>query len=198
MLIINNVRIFPSSKPTSRTKATATILLNKKLLIQSVRIVEVQDEATGESSLRVYYPTQRLSEDRYRRCVSTREDFREELDSAVLDAYEKVMADPSDNTVTFSEDEGDFEITDTNVFPIPSEGETPNPLLAKVGVQFDEKIWLRGMILARRSDGTRILRSPSRRTSDERRINYHQFTDIAVRDEIRDHVIEIYDSLPAD
>lgn len=198
MIKINNVRIFLNSNSSARTKATATVLINKKLLLQSVRIVELSDEATGEPILRVYYPNQRLSDGRYRRYVSVSEDFRNELDSAILDAYEQVAAGASDNTVIFSDDEGDFEITNANVFPIPSEGETPNPLLAKVGIQLDEKLWLRGMILVRLSDGTRILRSPNRRTGDDRRINYFQFIDTSTRDAFRNHVLDIYDELPAD
>lgn len=198
MININNVRIFLNNNPSARTKATATVLLNKKLLLQSIRIVELQDEATGEPFLRVYYPNQRLSNDRYRRCVSVGEEFRKELDAAILDAYEQVLGGASDNTVTLSDEEGDFEITNTNVFPIPSEGETPNPLLAKVGIQLDEKLWLRGMLLVRLNGGFRILRSPSRRTRDDRHINYFHFVDTTTRDAFREHVLGIYDNLPAD
>jgi len=195
-MIINNVRIFLSSNPESRIKAVATVLLNKKLILQSVRIVEVQDEATGEDTLRVFYPDQRLAEGKFRRCVSPSEEFRTDLEEAILDAYEKVLADPSDNTVVLSDDEADFEITDMNVYPISSEGDTPNPLLAKVGIQLDNELWLRGMILARLSDGTRVLRSPSRVTKEDHRINFFQFPDRSVRDAFRNRVIETYESLP--
>ena len=197
-MTINNVRVFPNPNPESRIKAIVTVLLNQKLLLQSVRVVEAQDEATGDPYLRVFYPDQRLSDGKYRRCISPSQEFREKLDAAVLDAYEKVLADPSENTVVLSEDEGDFEITDMNIYPIASEGDTPNPLLAKVGLQLDNELWLRGMILARLNDGTRVLRSPSRVTKDDRRINFFQFPDRFVRDTFRDSVISAYDALPGE
>ncbi len=195
-MTISNVRIFLNTDPESKVKAIATALLNNKLLIQSVRIVESQDEANGESYLRVFYPDQRLAEDKYRRCVAPSEDFRKELDAAILDAYEQVVADPSENTVVLSQEEADFEVTGMNVYPIASEGDTPNPLLAKVVIQLDNELWLRGMLLVKLADGTRILRSPSRPTKDNRRISYFQFPDRALRDDLRDRAIDAYDALP--
>lgn len=195
-MTINNVRIFLNSNPEGQIKAIATALINQKLVIQSIRVIEAQDEATGEPYLRVFYPDQRLSNGKYRRCISPSGEFWKELDAAILDAYEKVQANPSENTVVLSEDEGDFEITDMNVFPIASEGDTPNPLLAKVGIQLDNCLWLRGMTLARLNDGTRVLRTPGRVTKNDRRVNFFQFRDLFVRDEFRDRVIETYDSLP--
>ena len=70
-VIINNVRIFVNPQADeSSLKATATMLVNNQLLLQSIRIF--QDEAKtsdGDPVFRIVYPVQRVNSDDLRHCM---------------------------------------------------------------------------------------------------------------------------------
>ena len=72
-----------------------------------------------------------------------------------------------------------FKVTDATIYPHLNDP-TSNTL-AKVNIELDNQLWLRGMFLMKRDDGTMFLRMPVRTNADGRRVNlYHPRTQAAV------------------
>jgi len=194
-MVINNVRIFPNPRANESTlKATATMLLNNELLVQSIRIVGKNPSEDGTTELQVFYPVQRLESGRYRHCFFPRtEESRKKYESAILSAYEKVMAgDVPNNTVVFDESEGrpDFEITKATIFSSAITESTR----AKVGLELDHEICLRGLFLTVRDDGALFLRMPRRKTTNDHWLDLFHPVDQDARNKLTSAVIPHYES----
>lgn len=198
-MVINNVRIFLNpTADESALKATATMLVNNELLLQGIRIrgSQAKDDPDGPIQLRVVYPTQALSNGHYRRCFypSTAESF-ERYNSAILEAYERVLAG-EDNTVVFDDSDvrPEYAVTQHSVFP-GSEGKFYK---AKASIELDGELWLRGMYLVRRDDESLFLLMPRCKTKDDRRIDYFHPLDQTARNKLTSGVISAYEQTMAE
>lgn len=163
-MIINNVRIFLNEQKDSGMKAVVTMLLNNQILLQGIRIFESEDK---EPRLRVSYPVQWMGNGNLRHCLyPSNEKSRAKFDSAILEAYQKVLSgEAPDNTVVFNDEDAcpGYEITRAGVFPISSTGSHR----AKVSIEMDGELWMRGMLMTVRRNGALFLNMPSRQMGKE-------------------------------
>lgn len=162
-MTINNVRIFLAPKSEeSNLKAIATVLVNNQLLLQSIRIFQKESENSEEPALQVSYPIQRMNNGNLRRCMyPSNAESRARFDAAILEAYQKVSSgEVSDKTVIFSAESkcAPYEITRATIYPSGKK----DRVRAKVGLELDGEIWLRGIYMLVRENGSLFLNMPRR------------------------------------
>lgn len=196
---ITNIRIFLNEGGDNpNLKGVAHVVLNNAIVLRRIHIVE---RVNDPGNLRVIYPVYHLKagnpnlskDDKgFRRCFYPNPDNRAEFDAAILDAFEKVRANPelaAQYTNPMDGPEIPFEVTNSIIYP---HNEADSNTLATVSVELDHTFWLRGMYLTKRQDGTCYLRMPSRALPDGRRVNqYHPRTQ-AARDMLTDAVMPLY------
>ena len=178
---ITNIRIFLNEGGDNpNLKGVAHVVLNNAIVLRRIHIVE---RVNDPGNLRVIYPVYHLYPN---------PDNRAEFDAAILDAFEKVRANPelaAQYTNPMDGPEIPFEVTNSIIYP---HNEADSNTLATVSVELDHMFWLRGMYLTKRQDGTCYLRMPSRALPDGRRVNqYHPRTQ-AARDMLTDAVMPLY------
>lgn len=199
---ITSIRIFLNRNgEDSKVKGVAHMVMNNAIVMRRIHIVE---DDNNPGVLHVVYPVYHLKavpamaeDDKgYRRCYYASDpENMERFNAAVLDAYNQVLADPEHNTVHLGPEDAPeiaFKVTDATIYPHLNDP-TSNTL-AKVNVELDNQLWLRGMFLMKRDDGTMFLRMPVRTNADGRRVNlYHPRTQ-AARDMLTDAVLPLYEA----
>lgn len=196
-MIINNVRIFVNPQADeSSLKATATMLVNNQLLLQSIRIF--QDEAKtsdGDPVFRIVYPVQRVNSDDLRHCMyPSNAEARNKFNAAILEAYHKVMSGEADqNTVVFSADteRTHYEITRASIYPSGRE----SAARAKVGLELDGELWLRGINLTVRENGSLLLNMPRRQVGEKESMAYFHPVDQTARNSLTAAVLPYYEEV---
>ena len=189
---ITNIRIFPYTKnPESALKATATVVVNDGIILQSIRI---RVNANDPDKLDVVYPARELRDGSRRACFFfSNKEQKEAFDEKVIAAYRKVMADPQHQDVKHS-DPGfvPFKITRSSIFPYPA---STTQAIARVNVELDGELWLRGMTLLARDDGSMWLGMPRRplRDSDMTMDVFHPVSQEA-RQMLVEQVIPLYEA----
>lgn len=210
---ITSVRIF-LNKGTSNpnVKGVAHVVINNAIVLRRIHLIA--NEANPDN-IRVVYPVYHLqpkaktpeeakTEKTHRRCFyASTEESLAKLNEAILDAYHKVLADPTNDTVVLmalDTPETPFEITDWSIYPhqeVPSLFPGADTTLAKVNVELDGSLWLRGMYLMKKEDGTIYLRMPRRTHADGKRVDlYHPRTQVA-RDMLTEAVMPLYEAAVA-
>jgi len=190
---ITSIRIFLNRNPeNSKVKAVAHVVLNNAIVLRRIHLIE---DEQNPATLRVVYPVYHLKTQGHRRCFyASNDESLTRFNDAILDAYEKVAADPDNDTVVLvpqDTPEVPFEITAYAIYPhIDTEGST----LAKVNVELDGELWLRGMYLMKGYDEKVFLRMPRRTHADGRRVDlYHPRTQVA-RDMLTEAVMPLYEA----
>ena len=163
-MVINSIRIFPYTRDAeSNLKATATAVVNDAFIVQGIRIRTSREDP---DKLEVAYPSRKLREGGWRLCfTASTPEFKESFDAMILDAYAKVMADPEHGDVVVKTDGMvPFEVTQATVYPYLN---SESHARARVNVELDGKMWLRGMTLIARDDGSLWLGMPRRQLRDK-------------------------------
>lgn len=168
-MTINNVRIFLTPKPEeSNLKAIATMLVNNQILLQSIRIFQNESDDGGKPVLQVSYPIQRMNNGSLRHCMyPSNAESRAKFDTAILEAYQKVASSEADDkTVVFSTDpeRTPYEITRASIYPSGKDDQ----VRAKVGLELDGEIWLRGIYMLVRENGSLFLNMPRRQMGEKK------------------------------
>lgn len=196
-MTINNVRIFLNEREGSDLKATATMLVNNQILLQSIRIFEDPSENPDEPPvLRVSYPIQRLANGNLRHCLyPSNTNTREKFDKALLDAYQKVVSgEAPDKTVVFDADETavEYEVTRASIYPSNRDGS----YRAKVGIELDGELWLRGMNMVVRENGAMLLTMPRRQMPETERefVSFYHPINQDARNTLTAAVMPYYDA----
>lgn len=195
-MTINNVRIFltPRSE-SSNLKAIATVLVNNQLLLQSIRIFQsestVNDEGPG---LQVSYPVQWMNNDSLRHCMyPSNKEARNKFDSLILAAYRRVVSGEADgNTVSFSTtpERLSYEITRASIYP----SVWNDQVRAKVGLELDGEIWLRGIYMLVRENGSLFLNMPRRQIGEKKEfMTYYHPIDQDARNILTAAVMPFYE-----
>lgn len=193
---ITSVRIFLNRGTTdSKVKGVAHIVLNNAIVLRRIHLVENEKDA---DTPRVVYPVYHLQTQGHRRCFyASTEESLTRLNNAILDAYKRVLADPSNDTVALAPQEAPevpFNITSAAIYPHNDPNSTT---LAKVNIELDSELWLRGMYLMQKEDGTVYLRMPRRTHADGKRVDlYHPRTQ-AARDMLTNAVLPLYEAAKA-
>lgn len=193
-MVINNVRIF-LHHGESNLKATVTVLVNNQILLQSIRIFQ-DAEAEGEKSKPwVSYPVQKMNNGNFQHCMyPSNAEARKKFNAAILEAYHKVSAGEVDgNTVVFSDsmDRLPYAVTRASVFP---SGRNAH-VRAKVGVELDGEIWLRGMRMLVRENGSLFLNMPQRQMGEgERHMAYFHPVDQEARNILTAAAVPYYEA----
>lgn len=201
---ITSVRIFLNkSGENPSVKGVAHIVMNNAIVLRRIHLIE---DESNPGTIRVVYPVYHLqaipvkseTDKGYRRCFYASDpENRERFNATVLDAYEQVLADPEHDTVYFEPEdapETPFEVTNATIYP---HNDASSNTLAKVNVELDNALWLRGMYLMQKADGTLFLRMPRRINPDGRRVDlYHPRTQ-AARDMLTDAVMPLYEEAAA-
>lgn len=202
---ITSIRIFLNRNgEESKVKGVAHVVMNNAIVLRRIHLVE---DDNNPGALRVVFPvyhlqaTPAMSEDDkgFRRCFYASDlKNRERFNAAILDAYEQVLADPEHDTVYLGPEDAPeipFKVTNATIYPHLNDASSNT--LAKVNVELDNALWLRGMYLMQKADGTRFLRMPRRTNADGRRVNlYHPRTQVA-RDMLTDAVMPLYETAAA-
>ena len=192
-MIINNVRIFLNEHTDSRMKAIATVLLNNQILLQGIRIFAKEGD---ESSLRVSYPVQWMGNGNLRHCLyPSNSESRSKYDAAILDAYHQVVSsEVPDNTVIFSDstERAGYEITRAGIYPTGR----VDAIRAKVSIELDSELWMRGMLMTVRSNGALFLSMPSRQMAEEGKyMAYFHPVDQEARSVLTEAVMPYYEEI---
>ena len=194
-MIINNVRIFLNTDAEeSNFKATATMLVNNQFLLQSIRVFK----AEGDKEFQVVYPIQRMNNGSLRHCMyPSNAKAKAKFDAAVLEAYQKVLSGETDgNTVVFSEDTDrtSYEITPHTIYPSKSSALQR----AKIGLELDGEIWLRGINMVVRENNSLFLNMPRRQMGEGKDLTYFHPIDQDARNVFTAAVIPFYEeALPS-
>lgn len=170
---INSVKIFPYRDAESNLKATATIVVNNALILQSVRIAA---DSANPGQLHVVYPTRLLADGGRRLVFFPTEAGKEKFRTAVLEAYERYLADPSEASIILDDDPTycPFVVTNSTIYPHLG---VDVPAKAKVNIELDGELHLKNMVLQNRLDGSLTLRMPQRDLSNGQRMDiYHPLT----------------------
>jgi len=193
---INNVRIFLTPQTQeSNLKAIATMLINNQILLQSIRIFQDENRADGSQALQVSYPVQRMNNGNLRHCMyPSNKEVRMKFDSAILEAYNRVASgEADDNTIVFSEDTEriPYEITRASIYPSVKDDQ----VRAKVGLELDGEIWLRGIYMLVRENGSLFLNMPRRQIGGEKKefISYFHPIDQDARNALTETVMPFYE-----
>ena len=129
-----------------------------------------------------------------RHCLyPSNEESRRKYDSAILEAYQKVASgEASDKTVVFSED-GDrpgYTATRAGVYPFGG----LDSHRAKVGIEVDGELWLRGMFMTVRSNGEFFLNMPTRKMAENGKyLAFFHPVDQAARNVLTEAVMPFYE-----
>ena len=193
-MVINNVRIF-LHREESNLKATATVLVNNQILLQSIRVFQDAEAADGKSEPWVSYPVQKMNNGNFQHCMyPSNAEARKKFNAAILEAYHKVSAWEVDgNTVVFSDstDRLPYAVTRASVFP---SGRNAH-VRAKVGVELDGEIWLRGMRMLVRENGSLFLNMPQRQMGEgERHMSYFHPVDQEARNILTAAAVPYYEA----
>lgn len=197
-VVINNVRIFLQDGE-SNLKATATVLVNNQILLQSIRVFQDVGAEDGKSEPWVSYPVQKMNNGNFQHCMyPSNAEARKKFNAAILEAYHKVVAGEVDgNTVIFSDskERPAYEITRASIFP---SGHSTQ-VRAKVGLELDGEIWLRGMRMLVRENGSLFLNMPQRQMGEgERHMAYFHPVDQEARNILTAAAMPFYEAaLPA-
>lgn len=189
---ISSIKFFPYRKqPDSALKATATVVLNHSIIIQSLRIVADPDDP---QKFRVSYPTRRLESGAHRPCCIFRtEESKQYFREEVLKAYEQFLANPEQAIIVLEEEPETpepFSVTDVSVYLLSDE---QNRLRARVNIELDGELTLCGMILRTRQDGSLILQMPQRLIGDAQRMALYHPLSTPVRNVLTQAVMPYYD-----
>lgn len=191
---ITSIRIFLNrdASSDSKVKGVAHVVINNSIVLRRIHLIANEKDA---DTPRVVYPVYHLQTQGHRRCFyASSEESLARLNEAILDAYKKVLDNPADDTVSFiSQDtpEMPIEITNASVYPHNDPNSTT---LAKVNIELDGELWLRGMYLMKKDDGPAYLRMPRRTHADGRRVDlYHPRTQ-AARDMLTRAVLPLYEA----
>ena len=191
---ISSIRIFLNQGTSeSKVKGVAHVVLNNAIILRRIHLVENENEA---GAIRISYPVYHLQTmEEHRRCFyASTEESLSKLNEAIMDAYRKVQADPENNTVVYtSQDapEAPFKITNSAIYP---HNDPDSNTAAKVNVELDGEIWLRGMYLVKREDGTMYLRMPRRTHADGKRVDIYHPRSQAARDMLTEAVMPLYEA----
>lgn len=189
---ITSVRIFLNKgSADSKVKGVAHVVINNAIVLRRIHLIENENDAENP---RVVYPVYHLQTQGHRRCFyASNDESMARLNETILAAYKTVLADPANDTVVLmSQDDPEtpFEITSASIYP---HNDPESSTLAKVNIELDGELWLRGMYLMKKEDGTVYLRMPRRTHADGKRVDlFHPRTQVA-RDMLTDAVMPLYE-----
>ena len=192
-MVITAVRIFLNERTPSNLRGIAHVILNNGIILRHIHIIGTENDA---EPLKVVYPVYHLQEQGIRRCFyPSNKKSRKKYDTAIITAYNQVYANPSNNTVVFVKDEPipDYVITETSIYPHDNQN---NRTLAKVNIELDNELWLRGMYLMRRENGSLYLQMPRRRHDNQTYNLFHPCTQES-RDTLTNAVMPLYQAVAA-
>lgn len=189
---ISSIKFFPYRKqPDSSLKATATVVLNHSIIIQSLRIAADPEDP---QEFHVSYPTRQLETGEHRPCCILRtEEFKKYFRDKVLTAYAQFLADPEKAIIVLEEEPETPEpinVTDVSVYLL---SDLDNRLRARVNIELDGELTLCGMVLRTRKDGSLILQMPQRLVGEKQRMDLYHPLSTPVRNVLTQAVMPYYD-----
>ena len=137
-------------------KATVSLEFNNSLLVHGIRI---NSHPEYKERLLVLYPTRQLPDGSPRVAMHPcNEDGRLKIEEAVLSAYERARANPGETEFTLSSGSPKpLPVTGVWVYPTSTpEGH----VRAKISMELDNEIILRGMTLRVREDNSFFIQTP--------------------------------------
>jgi len=189
-MTITHIRIFPYYRSAeSALKATATVVLNGVFILQGIRITTSRND---ESRLSVVYPSRTLERGGSRICYFPgTEDARLRYEEVILSAYAQYLENPEVTSFELSKMEDlTFHITDATIYPVLDPAFS---VRAKVRLELDGELVLKGMTLQAREDGSLWLRMPHRELKNGQKMDlYHPLTNEA-REALTSAMLPFYD-----
>ena len=184
-MYISSIRIFPSRSEESTTKAHATVIVNGQIILQSFRIIYIGDR------MQIVYPTWHTRNGQIRTVVHPSGEFKAKLEEELLACYEKALENDGVSTFTYDEVEGDsLKITDAVIYPYLGRETAAR---ARVALQLDGELWLRGMVLMAREDSSVWLATPRIDISNGQQMNLYHPLSKEARDLLTDGALPYYE-----
>lgn len=170
---ITRIKFDPNNTPSSTLKATAAVTVNDSLILHGVKVMAKPDKP---DQFFLSYPSYKLPSGQLLACFHpAKGPFREEFSTVLLDAYNSFLSKPSQATFVLADMEpAPFVITKATVRPILNYS---SPVRANVSIELEGSLFLRGMALHARRDGSLWLHMPQRELRSGRSVAiYHPVT----------------------
>ena len=142
---VTSVYVNPVADPQNAHVATASVTIDGVLAVHGVNIIK--NSTTGE--MFITFPYKKMANGKnaeiFNHPLNT--ETREYLTQMVVDAYERVLSNPDEQTITF-DDEADFSLSQPKVTPCTWDG----PVKAFASIVLDDGYLLNDMKIVRKME----------------------------------------------